>query len=267
MKTFKLCLLAVTCTWLAGCATSSRSISNSSYRDDDHGSYYMPRANDSDPGFAYRGELSEFDVLGIERGQNTSEKDIQDALDSAKAVTLNANSSVLLIQSGALFPDAPMVNELSKYFRVSPFSGVPPMSRRGFEALTIETRDPQSFSQSLRLAAARGGNDVILCYWGALESEKEKLVTKDVSWVPLVGWTVPDEKQHMRIRLKMAVIDVRSGNWSVFSPEAFDDSRISASIHRGAKDQQQVELLKAQAYEACVKDLVKRYLPTATAAR
>lgn len=71
----------------------------------------------------------------------------------------------------------------------------------------------------------------------------------------------------MRIRLKMAVIDVRSGNWSVFSPEAFDDSRISASIHRGAKDQKQVELLKAQAYEACVKDLVRRYLPASTAAK
>lgn len=266
MKTTKVCFFIVACALLAGCATSSRSISNSDYRGDDHGSYYMPRANDSDPGFTYRGELSEFDVLGIERGQTTSEQDIQHALDSAKAVTLSPNSSVLLIQSGALFPDAPMVNELSKYFRVSPFSGVPPMSRRGFET-TVETRDPESFSQSLRLAAARGGNDVILCYWGALESEKEKLVTKDVSWVPLVGWTVPDEKQHMRIRLKMAVIDVRSGNWSVFSPEAFDDARISASIHRGAKDQKQVELLKTQAYEACVKDLVRRYLPAATAAR
>jgi hypothetical protein len=266
MKTFKLYVLAITCTFLAGCG-GVRSVSNSGYRGDDHVSYYTPRASDSDPGFAYRGELSEFDVLGIERGQTTSEQDIQHALDSAKAVTLNANSSVLLIQSGALFPDAPMVNELSKYFRVSPFSGAPPISRRGFEAATVETRDPESFSQSLRLAAARGGNDVILCYWGALESEKEKLVTKDVSWVPLVGWTVPDEKQHMRIRLKMAVIDVRSGNWSVFSPEAFDDSRASASIHRGAKDQQQVEFLKKNAYEACVKELVRRYLPQATAAR
>lgn len=187
MKTTKVCFFILACALLAGCATSSRSISNSGYRDDNHGSYYTSRASDSDPGFAYRGELSEFDVLGIERGQTTSEQDIQHALDSAKAVTLSANSSALLIQSGALFPDAPMVKELSKYFRVSPFSGVPPMSRRGFETSTVETRDPESFSQSLRLAAARGGNDVILCYWGALESEKEKLVTKDVSWVPLVG--------------------------------------------------------------------------------
>src|SRR4051812_38908609 len=164
MKTSKLSLLVAACALLAGC-DSTRSISNSGYHGDDHMSYYAPRMNGSDPGFAYRGELSEFDVLGIMRGQTTTEQDIQRALDNAKSVTLNANSSILLIQSGAMFPDAPMVNELSKYFRVSPFSGVPPISRHGSET-TTETRDPESFAQSLRLAAARGGNDVILCYWG-----------------------------------------------------------------------------------------------------
>src|SRR5436309_658620 len=150
MKTFNICLLAVTCALLAGCA-KTRSISNSSYQDE-HTLGYMPRANGSDPGFAYRGELSEFDVLGIARGQMTTDEDIQHALDNAKSVTLNANSSILLIQSGAMFPDAPMVNELSKHFRVTPFSGVPTMARNGRD--TIESRNPESFAQSLRLAAA-----------------------------------------------------------------------------------------------------------------
>lgn len=242
---------------LAGCQ-STRSISNSGYRGDERVSYYAPRGNDSDPGFAYRGELSEFDVLGITRGEVASEQDIQRALDNAKAVNLNANSSILLIQSGAIFPDGPMLSNLGKYFHVSPFSGVPPMSHRG-TVMNTESRDPESFSQSLRLAAARGGNDVILCYWGILESEKQNLATKSVSWVPTMGWIMPDEKQHMRIRLKLALVDVRSGNWSVFSPEAFDDSRISTSLRRGAADQKQVELLKTKAYEASVKDLVSRY--------
>jgi hypothetical protein len=109
------------------------------------------------------------------------------------------------------------------------------------------------------LAAARGGNDVVLCYWGVLESQKEDLATKSVSWVPTVNWVLPDEKQHKRIRLKLALIDVRTGNWSVLSPEAFDDSRTSTALRRGAKDQQQVEALKARAYEASVKALVTRY--------
>jgi hypothetical protein len=257
MKTYKITLLLLVCSLMAGCETKC-SISNSGYRANDRGSYYGQRVNESDRDFAYRGELSEFDVLGITRDQIASEQDIQRALDSAKAVKLTANSSILLIQSGAMFPDAPMLSDLSKYFRVSPFSGVPPASRRGGD-LTTESRDPESFSQSLRLAAARGGNDVVLCYWGVLESQKEDLATKSVSWVPTVNWVLPDEKQHKRIRLKLALIDVRTGNWSVLSPEAFDDSRTSTALRRGAKDQQQVEALKARAYEASVKALVTRY--------
>jgi hypothetical protein len=265
MKASKLYFLIALCGLLAGCG-GVRAISNSSYREDEglHIAGYFPRANDSDPGFAYRGELSEFDVLGIERGEAASDLEIQKALDNAKSVKLSASSSILLIQSGAMFPDAPMVKELSRYFRVSPFSGVPPTSRHG---TTIETRDPESFAQSLRLAAARGGNDVVLCYWGILESEKQDLATKSVSWIPTVGWVMPDEKQHMRIRLKLALIDVRSGNWTVLSPEAFDDARMSTSLGRAAKDQKQVELLKAKAYEASVKDLVDRFLPHPVAAR
>jgi hypothetical protein len=261
MKTSRLCLFTIACALLAGCGTT-RSISNSGYRED-YAVGFAPRANGSDPGYTYRGELSEFDVLGITRGQTTTEQDIQRALDNAKAVTLNADSSILLIQSGAMFPDAPMVSELSKHFRVTPFSGVPTITRNNRE-YTTESRDPQSFAQSLRLAAARGGNDVILCYWGILESATEDLATKTVSWVPVVNWIVPDEKQHMRIRLKLALIDVRSGNWSVLSPNAFEDARISTSPRRGVKDQQQVELLKIKAYEASVKDLVARRSTIAT---
>src|SRR5215475_15996110 len=107
MKASKVSIFIVACALLAGCA-HTRSISNSSYREGGSTYPYLPRANDSDPGFAYRGELSEFDVLGITRGQTTSDQDIQHALDSSKAVKLNAESSILLIQSGAMFPDAPM---------------------------------------------------------------------------------------------------------------------------------------------------------------
>lgn len=264
MKNSKTYLLIALCGLLTGCG-GVRSISNSGYRDEKQSVLgYGPRSNDSDPGFAYHGELSEFDVLGIERGEAASDLEIQKALDNAKSVKLNANSSILLIQSGAIFPDAPMVKELGRYFHVSPFSGVPPVSRHDTET-TTETRDPHSFAQSLRLAAARGGNDVVLCYWGVLESEKQDLVTKPVSWLPTAGWVLPDEKQHMRIRLKLALIDVRSGSWTVISPEAFDDSRMSTSLKRAAKDQQQVELLKAKAYEASVKELVTRYSPMAVA--
>jgi len=257
MKNQKLVSLIITCAFFTGCATQ-RSISHSGYRERPSGWEYHPAVNDSDPAFNYQGELSEFDVLGITRNQIASEVDIARALDAAKAVELRDNSSILLIQSGAMFPDGPMIRELSKHLAVTPFSGVPPY-RRTNRGLQTESLDPESYSKSLRLAAARGGNDVIVCYWGLLESESEKMVTKTVSWVPLVNWALPDEQQHMRIRLKIALIDVRTGNWAVFSPEPFDDKRSSSSLRRGVVDQKQVEDLKAKAYAAGAKGLLEHY--------
>jgi len=257
MKNQKLILLIVACTLVAGCA-KTRSISHSGY-DENHSGYgYSPNANGSDPAFDYQGELSEFDVLGITRTQIASDDDIRRALDGSKRLKLRSGSSLLLIQSGAMFPDGPMITELSKHFTVVPFSGIPPYRRtnRGVQTASL---DPESYSKSLRLAAARGGNDFIVCYWGVLESASERLATKTVSWVPGFNWMLPDEKQHMRIRLKVALVDVRTGDWAIFSPKPFDDDRISISPRRAATDQKLVERLKLKAYEMAAKDLVDRY--------
>jgi hypothetical protein len=266
MKHFQYIILILVCIALAGCYTKKASISNSGYSKEAR-TGRMPGGivPQADPDFEYRGELSEFDVLGITRGENASESEIQRALDNAKRVKVHPGSSILLIQSGAAFPDAPMIAELEKHFRVATFSGVPPGDHRHLRAGITESSDAPSYSRSLRLAAARGGNDIIVCYWGMLESEIENLATKTVSWVPVVSWVVPDEKQHMRIRIKMALIDVRSGDWTVFSPKAFQNDRISTSPRRGASDQKQVERLKQQAYVESAQELVRVYSDVATA--
>jgi hypothetical protein len=62
----------------------------------------------------------------------------------------------------------------------------------------------------------------------------------------------------MRIRLKLAVIDVRSGQWSMFAPEAYTDASFSAERSRAASDQRQVQVLKAQAYKAAAEAFVAR---------
>ena len=258
MKTTQLVTLSLGLVLLAGCAKSTRSLSNSGYRDPGNTAHLAPRESDSDPGFAYRGELSEFDVLGITRTETASDADIEKALAAAKQIRLKSGDSILLVQSGAIFPDTPMVNELSKNFRVVPFTGVPPVSRRGTDG-QFERYDAGDFSRSLRLAAARGGCDTVLCYWGILESENAKLATKTVSWVPVVNWIVPDENQHMRIRLKLALVDVRTGDWAVLSPNAIEDSKLSVSPRRGVADQKLVESLKRRAYESVTKELVERY--------
>jgi hypothetical protein len=173
---------------------------------------------------------------------------------------LKSDTTLLLTQSGAMFPDAGMVTNLSRHFSVVPFSGVPAQK----STWTGDDDTDFSFSKSLRLAAARGGAETILCYWGILESAQENIATKTVSWVPVVGWFVPDERQHMRIRLKLALIDVRTGNWSVLSPPALDSKATSWSPRREVADQKLVERLKQKAYATAVEDLIHQYGGLAT---
>src|SRR6266516_6716292 len=242
------------CVLVAGCA-STRSISNSDYREPGTASPTSPTGH-SDPAFAYRGELSEFDLLGVVRDQTAFEEDIQQALEKARPIRLKPHSTILLIQSGAMFPDGRMVAEMSKHFTVVPFSGRPP-ARDSIGSL--ESLDSTGFSRSLRLAAARAGAETIVCYWGILESAREKMAAKAVSWVPLVTWFVADEREHVRIRLKLALVDVRTGDWSVLSPTPFDSQAMSVGPRRAVADQKLVERLKNQASGASVEELMRTY--------
>lgn len=232
-------VLAIT---LAGC-NATRSISDSGYREPGH-------HGAAHAGSTFKGELSEFDVLGVRRGGVITDEEINKALDDSSRVRLRKGSSVLLIQSGAYQPDFPMTQALRKHVNVVPFSGQ-------YESGTENT--DASYAKALRLAAARSGCESVICYWGTLESARRNLETKTVSWVPVVGWMLPDEKQYMRIRLKLAIVDVRSGNWTMYSPEAFDSKSLSSLFNKEAADQGQMEKLKRLAYEKAAEDLIKIY--------
>jgi len=253
MKVRNLILPIVLIALLTGCASRNRSISDSGYRPDanqvrSHASHPL-----KDDHFAYRGELSEFDLLGVNRDRFVTEDQIGAALDAAKQVKLANGETVLLVQSGAMFPDGEMVKAMGKQFRVVPFSGVPPEGMR----TTSGERDQPAYARTFRLAAAQAGASHIVCYWGVLESMRSNMNTKAISWVPIAGWIIPDENQAMRLRLKLAVIDVRTGNWSVVSPESFvDKSSWSNRYDRDRADQHQVQELKELAYAAGVKELL-----------
>ena len=241
MKTktlFGLAVLAVT-VLLSGCV--KRSISSSGYHGG--GGYYY--CGNSDP--FYRGELNEFDLLGVERGDAITDEQIGKALDASGRVTLRKGSSVLLIQSGALQPDKPMSDAMEKHFVVVPFSGQP--------GATNST----GYARAVRLAAAQAGCETIVCYWGALESASKGNEAKTISWVPVAGWLLPDEAQQMRLRLKVALVDVRSGRWAMCASQSFDDLAHSARFNREASDQKQVEKLKQLAYTSAAEDVVKIY--------
>jgi hypothetical protein len=237
-------------------------------------------------------ELDEFDVLGLDREKPATEEDIQRAARESRRVRLAPGSTILLIQSGAIYPDGPMMAELGKHFSIVPFTGLASELNSGenrererttrHAAIITDTdkpatlvplstiarekyhtlpkrHDPGAYSRTLRLAAARAGASTVVCYWGVLESGREELATKTVSWLPVVNWLVPDEKQHMRIKLKVAVVDVASGSWSVFSVQPPDSKSINRNPRREVADQRLVESLKQKAYELAAQDLASNY--------
>ena len=226
---------------LIGCST--RSISNSDYSaDPDRG--YTQRNNPF-----YKGELSEFDVIGVDAKATINEEEIARAAQSKERLFVPKGATIMLIQSGAMIPDEEMVQNMEKYYNVSVFTGVP----------IADGNSTATYSRALRLAAAKAGAEKLIVYWGLLETGKRNRVTKAISWVPFIGGVITDETQRMRIRMKVAIVDVKSGQWEMFSPAPADDVASSGSYSRAASDQAQVAVLKGKAYRATADDLVKRY--------
>jgi hypothetical protein len=234
---------------IAACGT--RSISNSGY---------VPpnRAAAANP--FYHGELTEFDVLGIDFARAPSDDEIARSAAAYQRLSARKGAWILLMQSGSLIPDAAMVEALGRDFSVVPFSGVPMAGHEAAAQRPAASGDAQTYARALRLAAAKGGAELILCYWGWLESTIDREPTKAVSWIPTVGSVIPDEAQHMRIRLKLAVIDVKSGSWTMLAPPAFTDSSLSTSLGRESSDQAQVESLKQQAYQRAAETFAAKYI-------
>jgi hypothetical protein len=179
---------------------------------------------------SYAGELSDFAVVGS--GGAATDGD-----GGTANVTLRPRQRLLVMQSGAAFPDDAMVTGLAQHFEVGTASGIP----------------SDAFGEhGLRTAAARGGFDAVVAYWGVLESRPRPTAGKAASWFPIAGFFVPDESQQMRIRLRIVVLDVASGRWRSLMPTPIDDERASSLVTRHSRDMEQVEHLKEAAYVAAV---------------
>jgi hypothetical protein len=246
--------LAVTAIALALAACSTRSISDSGYKGDE-----------GRPNPMYQGELSPLALLGVDPDKPVTDEDIAKAMATKKPIHIRKGASVMLVQSGAPFPDAEMTAAMDKYVQVAGFTGVPltdtrPDSRPYYrQGAAPQAAPSQPYSQLFRLAAAKGGYETIVVYWGVLEAANQGGASKSVSWIPIIGGSIPDQFQTMRIRLNMAVIDTRTGQWETFAPPAFTDEALSSSRSRAASDQEQVALLKKQAYEAAAEALARKY--------
>jgi hypothetical protein len=222
--------------------SGTRSISNSGYPDG--------RSDNPLSG----GELSEYEILGIDAGKSVTDDEIARQFAEFKKISLRKGDPIMVIQSGALLPDEPMIRELDRYFATTPFSGVPMRTRDRARPDPVDS-SRVDYARTLRLAAAKGGYEVIFCYWGVLETAVQGHATKVISWVPVIGAVIPDESQKMRV----AVVDVRSGRWSMFAPETFEGSALTAAMIRRQSDQEQVSLLKETAYKNTVAAFIARY--------
>lgn len=181
----------------------------------------------------YQGELSDFDVLGVGAVA---------AFSPGGKVALRPHARLLLVQSGATFPGESLVSALSQHFEVGVASGIP---------------TPALGEHGMRYCAARGGFDAVVAYWGVLESSQRDTAGKAASWVPIAGWFIPDSSQRVRIRLRIVVLDVPTGQWTTLLPVPIDDERASTLLGRESSDRDQVERLMSAAVPGVVEALTR----------
>ena len=196
-------------------------------------------------------QLSENEVLGIKESARLTNDDINRILDESSSVQIKEGSTILLVQSGAPHPDKEMVDELSKRFVVVPHSGVPN---------EIRSNPNDDISKSLRLAAAHSKAETLLVFWGHLEMKRDDLPTSLVSWVPVIDFAVPDEYQRVRMHLKVALVDVRSGNWATFRTEPIESDALTTRYAREHEQKWPLQNTKQRLYKSSVQKLLEGYV-------
>ena len=196
-------------------------------------------------------QLKENEVLGLRNTRRVDDDDISRILDEASALKIKEGSRILLVQSGAAHPDKDMIDELSKRFVVIPHTGIPN---------EVRTNPDDDVSKSLRLAAAHSKAETLMVYWGNLEIKRDDLPTSLVSWVPIVDFSVPDEYQRVRMHLKVALVDVRTGSWATFRTEPVESEALTTRFAREHEQKWPLQNTKQRLYKNSVQKLVDGYV-------
>ena len=97
----------------------------------------------------------------------------------------------------------------------------------------------------------------MLCFWGILEISRNDLATKTVTWLPVIDIFVPDQKEHVRCHLKMALVDVKSGAWSILRTEPVETEALTTGWSREHIDAPEIRALKARSHEAAVQSRLR----------
>lgn len=217
-------------------------------------------------------QLTDKDIFGNETTLSVSEEDIQAALDG-EAFRVPLNSPVILVQSGSRAPETAMQQEMSKYYTVATFSGIPDRQKsvtcnkdkNKDEDQDVAVAENMNWMQALRYVAAKGHQKAIIVYQDTLQSGKYDTVTKTTLWSDYKNETLTDTVS-LRYLVRFIMVDVATGEWATWSPVNYESRVISpqagkkdSSTTEATASEQQITQLKQRTYAAMTKDLVNRY--------
>jgi hypothetical protein len=190
--------------------------------------------------------LTETDVLGFDSAQSVSEEEIVKAAGPRGKIQVKRGAPVMLIQAGAAAPDEIMLREAGNFFALTSFSG--------FAQRRNEAGESANLSRALRLTAAKGGSDFLIVYWPLLEGGSGKPGAPD--WRPISG-EIPLEAEQVRMRMRMLVVDVKSGHWATANPETLEDKAARGGWFRKPTSAQRVAALKERAYKHALQEALR----------
>lgn len=207
--------------------------------------------------------LTDKDVFGNETTLAVSEEDIQAALEG-ETFRVPLNSTVILVQSGSHAPETAIQQEMSKYYTVSTFSGIPdrqkPVVCNKKEEGEPVASENMNYMQALRYIAAKGHQKAIIVYQGILQSGKYDTITKTTVWSDYKNEKLPDAAS-LRYLVRFTLVDVATGEWAAWSPLNYEYNIIPLQTGKTntSTTDQQITQLKQRTYTTVVKDLVNRY--------
>ncbi|EMM5415419.1 hypothetical protein ACMWIM_000544 [Citrobacter amalonaticus] len=213
--------------------------------------------------------LTDKDIFGNETTLAVSEDDIQAAL-AEDNFRVPLNSPVILVQSGNRAPEAVMQQEMSRYYTVAMFSGIPDRQKKAVcskdkskdENQDAAVAENTNWMQALRYIAAKGHQKAIIVYQETLQSGRFDAATKSMVWSDFKAGKQPDSTS-LRYLVRFTLVDVASGDWATWSPFNYETKMLTPQPGQKATadtvTEQQIVQLKQQTYAAMVKDLVARY--------
>ncbi|EPC5506850.1 hypothetical protein M8E51_001884 [Salmonella enterica] len=208
-------------------------------------------------------QLTDKDIFGNETTLAVSEEDIQAALEGEK-FSVPLNSAVILVQSGNRAPEMVMQQEMSRYYRISTFSGIPDRQKANScnkvknEEGEAATSENMNYMQALRYIAAKGQQKAVIVYWDTLQSGKYDTTTKTLVWSDYRNEKL-SSTDSLRYLVRFALVDVATGEWATWSPVNYEYNTLQPLTGKTSVTDQQIVQLKQKTFAAVVKDMVNRY--------